>query len=191
MGKFIISEMEKCRIKGLYEQKIGPVPNPDYKPGFKIFDFSKIYGGATNISKEGLDLIKNYEGFRELPYKCSAGKDTIGYGTRLDYYPECKGKKFTEQEATKYLIKTVNDHIVPVIKKHVKVPLNQNQINALISLLYNIGEDNFVKSNLLKDINKGDEEGIKKNWSEFRLADGKVSPGLVKRRTEEIQLFFK
>jgi lysozyme len=151
----------------------------------------KIGRGPTMYSNQALSLIKKFESFRGKTYLCSAGKKTIGYGTRLDYHPEIKkGMCITEPKATELLKKDLDTLVTQVIKQNVKIKLKQNQIDALYSLIHNIGVTNFVESNVLKLLNTGKLNTIKKDWLEFQLADGKVSRGLRRRREEELNLFF-
>lgn len=178
--------LTKKQFGYISEQLYGKPPQEIENP----FDFGRIWGKAKNVSSAGLNLIKKHESFKEKPYNCPSGKKTIGYGTRIDLHPELNGKKISDDVATAYLKKDIDSTVVPTIKNNVKVPLNQNQFNALASLIYNIGRSNFLNSDLLKVINSKNTKDIKKNWSEFQLGGGKVLPGLVKRREEEINLFF-
>ena len=147
--------------------------------------------GPVMYSNQAVELIKKFEKFMDKTYLCSAGKKTIGYGTRLDYHPEIKKDMcITEPKATELLKTDLNRMVTPVIKDNVKVNLKQNQLDALYSLIYNIGMDNFVSSNLLKMLNKGKFKKMKKDWQEFQMADGRVLKGLVRRRQEELALFF-
>jgi lysozyme len=147
--------------------------------------------GPVMYSNQAVELIKKFEKFVDKTYLCSAGKKTIGYGTRLDYHPEIKKNVcITEPKATELLKTDLNKMVTPVIKNNVKVKLKQNQIDALYSLIYNIGMDKFVSSNLLKMLNIGKFKKMKKDWQEFQMADGKVLKGLVRRRQEELALFF-
>ena len=147
--------------------------------------------GPVMYSNQAVELIKKYEKFVDKTYLCSAGKKTIGYGTRLDYHPEIKKNVcITEPKATELLKTDLNKMVTPVIKNNVKVKLKQNQLDALYSLIYNIGMDKFVNSNLLKMLNIGKFKKMKKDWQEFQMADGKVLKGLVRRRQEELALFF-
>ncbi len=83
-----------------------------------------------NISQKGIDLIKNFEGCRLNAYKCPAGVWTIGYGhTGSEVKP---GLKITQAEAEKILKSDLVVHCNNV-SKLVKVPLNQNQFDALVS----------------------------------------------------------
>jgi lysozyme len=178
--------ISKNQLKNITEQYLGQAPKEPVNP----FDFGNIWNQVNNVSSQAVNLIKNYEEFKEKEYIDDAGKLTIGYGTRLAYYPELKNKKINNEVATAYLKKHLDSEVVPAIKKSVKTPLNQNQMNALSSLIYNIGMDKFLNSELLKALNSKNFREIKKNWEEFRLGDGKVLPGLIKRRAEEIKLFF-
>jgi lysozyme len=147
--------------------------------------------GPTMYSNQALNLIKKWETFQDKAYLCDAGKKTIGYGTRLDFHPEIKkGVCITEPKASELLKKDLDTLVTPVIKNNVKVKLKQNQIDALYSLIHNIGMDNFVNSKVLKLLNTKEYPGMMKNWLEFQMADGKVLKGLRKRREDELSLFF-
>ena len=145
------------------------------------------------IPKQAVEFIKKYEGFRANAYQCPAGIWTIGYGTT--FYPD--GKKVEEgdviniEDATfclydfikKYCLQQVED-IEKVIGK-----LNDNQKTAIISLVYNIGSCAFEKSKCKKFILKNDIENACKNWDWIK-ANGKILNNLIKRRNEEIELFY-
>jgi lysozyme len=147
--------------------------------------------GPVMYSNQAIELIKKFEKFVDKTYLCSAGKKTIGYGTRLDYHPEIKKNVcITEPKATELLRKDLDTLVTPVIKKNIKVKLKQNQIDALYSLIHNIGMDNFINSNVLKLINLRRFTKMKKDWQEFQMGGGQVLKGLVRRRQEELALFF-
>lgn len=135
-----------------------------------------------------LELIKKYEGFSSEAYKCPAGVWTIGYGhTGVDV---TKGVTITEKEASLLLKKEVEklqEQILFLLDNKVTT----NELDALTSLVYNVGLGAFKKSRLLKRINSKDNpELIAKEWIEFNKASGKVMKGLVRRRAEEICLYF-
>jgi lysozyme len=151
----------------------------------------KMGQGPIRYSNQAVNLIKKFESFQDKAYLCSAGKKTIGYGTRLDYHPEIKkGVCITEPKATELLRKDLDTLVTPVIKKNIKVKLKQNQIDALYSLIHNIGVSNFINSNVLKLINMRRFTKMKKEWQEFQMGGGRVLPGLQRRRQEELALFF-
>lgn len=140
-----------------------------------------------NISQKGIDLIKNFEGCRLTAYKCPAGVLTIGYGhTGADVK---EGQTITQEQAEKLLRSDLVVHCNNV-SGLVKVPLNQNQFDALVSFEYNIGYGNFKSSTLLRLLNQGDYNGAAEQFQRWRYANGKVLSGLITRRQKEKDLFF-
>jgi len=142
-------------------------------------------------SKNGLNIIKEFEGLRLKAYKCPAGILTIGYGhTGLVE----AGSKITNKEAETLLIqdverfeKKLNDIIIKYSLK-----LNQNQFDALISFCYNLGFGNFLMSTLLKKIRVNhNDPTIEKEFQRWNKASGVVLPGLTKRRKKESLLYFQ
>ena len=159
---------------------------------------------APKISKEGIRLLKSFEGFHKrlkngscAAYQTYLGKDrlgrarydipTIGYGCTEGIQ---MGMVWTEAEAEAALRKELARFESAVVDL-VKVPINQNERDALISLSYNIGIGNFSKSTLLRKLNKGDRTGAAREFSRWNKAQGIVLPGLVSRRTREAALFLK
>jgi lysozyme len=147
------------------------------------------------ISKSGLELIKKHESFRNHPYIPVKGdRPTIGYGNT--FYDdgtavELTDAPITKSEATK-LLKTVVKQFEEGVNEVVKVELNQNQFDALISFVYNVGLGAFKSSTLLKRINNNPlDEDIKYQFSRWNRSGGKVYKGLKKRRNEEAYLYFK
>lgn len=142
-------------------------------------------------SKAGLDLIKEFESFRSAPYLCSAGVPTIGYGTTV--YPNGIKVKLSDQKITQQLAESFLQHHVNAIEKDVlnlvKVPLKQNQFDALVSFAYNVGIGAFGDSTLLKLLNAGDIDNASKQFERWNKAGGKVSNGLIRRRKAEKALF--
>jgi GH24 family phage-related lysozyme (muramidase)/LysM repeat protein len=75
------------------------------------------------------------------------------------------------------------------VAQSVKVPLNQNQFDALVSLSYNIGTNGFKGSTVLKRLNSGDYQGAAEAFKMWNKSGGGVMQGLVNRRNDEVQLF--
>jgi GH24 family phage-related lysozyme (muramidase) len=75
------------------------------------------------------------------------------------------------------------------VRRLVKVPLNANRFDALVSFTYNVGEGNLAKSTLLKKVNAGDHAGAAKEFHKWNKAGGKVLPGLTRRRASESLLY--
>ena len=144
---------------------------------------------VRTFSQRAVDMIKKFEKFSPTTYLCSSGKRTIGYGTRIDFHPELENKRLSQSQALDFLKKDIDKIAVSAINEYVKVPLTQNEFDALVSLIYNIGRKQFINSKLLNDINSGNLKSLRKNWSEFRKDGGGVSQGLVNRRSMELNLF--
>lgn len=142
-------------------------------------------------SQKCIDLIHTFEGFRESPYLCPAGVPTIGYGSTR--YADGTPVKLTDKAITR----TVADQIMretlreyeEAVNRYVTVPVNQNQFDALTDFAYNAGAQNLRKSTLLRKLNDGDAEGAMMEFERWVYADGRVLPGLVRRRFAEKALF--
>ena len=139
-------------------------------------------------------MIKMFEGFRAKPYKCPAGVPTIGYGST--FYSNgkkvtLKDKLITEQDATN-LLTTVVTNFSSGVSKLLKIQVTQNQFDALVDFAYNVGIGNLKSSTLLKKVNAKNFSGAALEFIKWNKAyDGKVLPGLTKRRTAEKDLFIK
>ena len=146
------------------------------------------------ISKDGLDLIKSFEGFRSKPYLCPAGVPTIGYGTT--YYEDgthvtLDDEPVTKKEATKMLEEQVNRVYGSTVSRYVTSDTTQNQYNALVSFTYNLGAGNLKSSTLLKKHNRGDYKGASKEFKKWVKAGGKKLKGLERRRKAEKELYLQ
>jgi len=141
-------------------------------------------------SQVGIDLIKSFEGCKLTAYKCSAGVNTIGFGNT--YYTNGNkvklGDKITQDEANKLFLDLLPKYEKTVLDA-IKVPLNQNQFDALVSFCWNCGSSNT----LFKMINEKHSEMNIVNWlcSHYTKGGGKELPGLVRRRKAEAVLFVK
>lgn len=139
-------------------------------------------------SENGLAVIKKYEGLSLTTYRCPAGLFTIGYGhTGKDVLP---GMTINIETADAYLKADVKK-FEEVIEQLVRVPITQNQFDALICFVYNVGPGNFQKSTLLKKINQKDIADAADEFPKWNKSKGKVLPGLAKRREEERKLWLK
>jgi lysozyme len=140
------------------------------------------------IKQSTIDFIKSVEGVRDSVYKDSAGLDTIGVGHLLK--KDEHFKIITDKEVDALLFTDLSEASNEVLHS-VKVKLNQNQFDALCSLVFNIGTGRFRRSSLLVKINKNAPRAeIIKEWNEFRIAGGQVVAGLVTRRGKELKLFY-
>lgn len=144
------------------------------------------------ISQRGIDLIKEFEGFSAVPYKCPAGKNTIGYGHVIEEKPFLT--QINKEDAEVILrqeLRRIEAYLNSVIKKNVKI--TQGMFDAMASLVFNWGAGNFGQSQGLKDLNnldysKAAQEFFSKEKGVVNIK-GKFSNGLYRRRQAELKLW--
>ena len=145
---------------------------------------------SMSVSNKGVDLICEFEGEQLIAYDDGVGVWTIGFGTIK--YPNGvrvkKGDTCTLDQAKEYMRHDLIE-FEHTVNSSVKVPLNQNQFDALVSLAYNIGSNAFKSSTLVKKLNSGDYKGAADQFNVWVNAGGKRMQGLVNRRDREKLLF--
>lgn len=132
-------------------------------------------------------LIMGFEGFRPTPYYCFGGVLTIGYGTTSGI---TSNMRVTHDEAVKLLMADVSN-IDRFLNKEILIPLNQNQHDALVSFIYNIGERRFKESTMLKLLNEGKIEDASMQFTKWSFVRKVWNRGLYRRRVAEKALFDK
>lgn len=141
------------------------------------------------LSKQGEAKLHDREAFRSTAYQDIAGIWTIGFGsTRVDGIPVKQGDTITLEEAvkqTRSFVKQVEDSI----NKLVKVVLTQNQFDALVSFVYNVGIAAFTSSTLLKLLNQKEYLAAADQLLRWVFAGKKYSAGLYNRRVDERKQF--
>ena len=136
-------------------------------------------------SQNGIELIKEFEGRRLVAYQDSVGVWTIGYGHTKDVWEE---RLIIKSTADRLLAEDLAE-FEKYLDSLVKVELNQNQFDALISWTFNLGVGNLIESTLLKKLNAGDYDAIPDEIRRWNKAGGEVLEGLVRRREAEAALF--
>ena len=142
-------------------------------------------GSKMQISEEGKQLIKKFEGCRLEAYKCSAGVWTIGYGRTTNVQ---EGDTCTQEEAEKWL----NEELVvygAYVNDAVLITLEQNEFDALVAWTYNLGSTNLNNSTMLRVLNDNQKEDVPHQMRRWNKANGEVLEGLVRRREAEALLF--
>ena len=162
------------------------------------------------ISKRGLDeLIKPHEGYHAKQpdgsckaYQCPAGKLTCGWGCTEGVTTHTHWTVFEAEAALAAEMRVHEENV----ERLVKVPLNQDQFDALVSLCYNIGAGNLGKSALIKHLNNSDYARAASHFADFKYAKVRgdtakrmkvkpgtsvVLPGLVERRANEATMFLE
>lgn len=137
-------------------------------------------------SQDGIDLIKDFEKLRLRAYQdVPGGTWTIGYGHIDGVEP---GDRCTPEEAEDWL-KLDLAETENYVKGVVQVPLGQHQFDALVSLTFNMGIGNLMKSDVLRMLNRGNYAGAMRQFARHNTAKGKVERGLIRRRAAEMALF--
>ncbi|MCU4336083.1 lysozyme [Acinetobacter dispersus] len=163
----------------------------------QVEDLNKVVDGLSTAqgmttSRVGINLITSFEDLVLTAYDDGVGVWTIGFGTTV--YPNGvkvkKGDVCTLEQAKAFFTYDLK-RFEGAVNSAVKVPLSQNQFDALVSLTYNIGEGAFKGSTLLKKLNAKDYTGAADQFPQWNRGGGKVMKGLVRRRAAEIQLFLK
>tara|TARA_Y100000114_G_scaffold118236_1_gene112719 strand:- start:713 stop:1156 length:444 start_codon:yes stop_codon:yes gene_type:complete len=138
-----------------------------------------------NTSAEGIALIKKFEGCELKAYQCSAGVWTIGYGHTKDVE---EGDTISKDQAEEMLVEELHEY-ENYVNEYVNVALSQNQFDALVSWVYNLGPANLKASTMLKVLNDGKYEDVPYQMKRWNKAGGKVLDGLVRRREAEALLY--
>lgn len=147
-----------------------------------------------NVSQNGINLIKEFEGCKLTAYKCPAGVWTIGFGHTgsVDGVAVSSGMKITQSKAEVLLLQSLNNRYEPSVRKFTW--LNQNQYDALVSFCYNLGPNIFT-GNLLSALNNKDVQSVAKQLLLYNKATvngvKQELPGLTRRRKAESELFLK
>ena len=137
------------------------------------------------VSQTGINLVKKWEGLLTKAYQDTGGVWTIGYGHTKGVTPNMV---ITEKQAEQFLIEDLQDS-VDWVNRLVKVPVNQNQFDALVSFVFNIGPTQFNDSTMLRKLNTKDYNGAANEFKRWKYDNGRVIQGLVNRRADEEKLY--
>ena len=156
------------------------------------------------VSQNGIDFIEGFEDLRTKAYpdpKTKASPYTIGFGTT--HYPSGMpvhlGDVCTPQQATQYLINDL-EYFCHIVNSAVDVPLSQNQFDAMVSIVQNVGPGsssrsgiirltNGQPSTLLRKLNAKDYAGAADAFLQWVSPGSDVENGLRRRRTAERAMF--
>jgi lysozyme len=136
-------------------------------------------------SPNGFKLTEQFEGLQLTAYKDVAGVWTDGYGNTHHVVP---GSTITMEQAVSDLASNIEGAEF-VVNRVVTVPLTQNQFDALVDFVFNLGSANFQSSTLLRLLNGGNYSGASQEFPKWNHAGGVVVDGLTRRRLAEQALF--
>jgi lysozyme len=138
-------------------------------------------------SHNGINFIKSFESFSPIPYICSGGARTIGYGHVLakgEYY-----SRITLENAEELLKQDLAIMETAVIR-NINTQLSQNQFDSLVSFTFNVGAGGLQRSTLRQKINYGASmDEISQEFLYWVYAKGRKLQGLVKRRIFEARVY--
>ena len=148
------------------------------------------------ISENGLKFIAEHEGMILHLYNDPANHATIGVGHLVHHGPICgnEPEEFKHGITKERAMEILQSDVITAentVNKLVKVPLNQNQFDALVSFVFNIGETQFTSSTLLAKLNNKDYQVVPRELNRWVHGEGKKLPGLINRRRNEGNLFEK
>ena len=138
------------------------------------------------MKTQDTSIIKQYESCQLEAYKCPANVWTIGYGHTKDV---TEGMTITEEEAEKLLkedLEVIDNYI-----DSLAYFITQNQYDALVSFIFNVGIGNFAESTMKKYLDSGDMLMASEEFDKWVFCKGQVLGGLIARRSEEKELFLK
>lgn len=138
-----------------------------------------------NMSDNGLQLTESFEGLRLTAYQDVVGVWSNGYGNTHGVIP---GSTITLDQAVADLRNNIAG-AEQVVTQHVQVPLTQNQFDALVDFVFNLGAGAFISSTLLRKLNAKDYAGASLEFPKWDHAGGVEVAGLLRRRVAEQQLF--
>ncbi|MGB3786833.1 MAG: lysozyme [Phormidesmis sp.] len=164
-----------------------PVAKPELvaAPAVKESSSTSSVAGPKRTNKNGLLLIKSFEGLRLNAYKDAVGIWTIGYGTTRNVRP---GQVISEEQAVQFLQEDLM-RFEKSINEVIRVSINDNQFSALACFTYNVGSGAFRSSTLLKKLNTSDVRGAADELLRWDKAGGRTLAGLTRRRKAERALF--
>jgi lysozyme len=172
-----------CSHKGLTESRVIQIDPPQ-----------NVDSSSGTTSNSGIEFIGIHEGLDLNLYNDPAGHATIGYGHLVHLgpingsEPEEFRRGITEQRALE-LLKADLAIAEQAVKSSVKVPINQQQFDALVSFTFNVGKGSLEISQLLVELNAGNYGRVPYELNRWVHGGGVVLPGLVTRRRNEGILF--
>lgn len=206
-GKVVLSASVAGGAGASQAQDDSNPSDADYKrwkkqDGFKgsLKEYKKYFESNSSEPNNNdiTDFIKGYEGYKGAGYYATESEEaegivSVGYGStrRVKF-----GEKVTKKQAEKWFKEDIKK-ATTAVGRLVKIELNNNQRNALISLVYTVGPGNLKKSKALKALNSGDMKTFVKEAFDPKVgfvkdkSGGTILKGLVKRRAAEKKLFLK
>ena len=136
-------------------------------------------------SGNGLALTERFEGFRAKAYQDATGTWTCGYGHTQGV---TGGTTCDQQLAEQWLLSDIRV-AVDAVNRMVTVPLTQDEFDAIVDFVFNVGQGNFGASTMLELLNQGEYQAAAEQFSRWDFINGQAVAGLLNRRVAEQTLF--
>ena len=136
-------------------------------------------------SDYGIALIKHFEGFSAMPYRCPAGYYTIGYGHVLKKNSPTHVNEAQAENVLRDDVRIAESAVVRLIHR----ALLQHQFDALVSFTFNLGAGALQRSQLRRVVNRGEDAAVPVQLARWVYAGGRKLPGLLKRRAAEGNMY--
>ncbi|MEM8676196.1 MAG: lysozyme [Cyanobacteria bacterium P01_G01_bin.67] len=190
-----ISEPSNDIVKDLQLQRLDDSLAINLRNAETIIPPEEIEPQQQPVSEIAVNLIKEFEGFKDYAYIDTDGTPVIGYGlSRIAGKPVSIGDRIDQTQAHAALmehLEEIHRELDPVLK----VNLNEQQLSALASISFNVGVNSIKNSTLLRKINAEDYAGAANEflrWDKANLRGRLVQmPGLARRRQAERKLFLE
>lgn len=138
------------------------------------------------IGEKGKKLIKSFESCKLKAYRCPAGVWTIGYGHTKGVK---EGMVISQEDAERFFNEDIREFEGQL--NTLQLEINQNQYDALMSFIYNVGVARLAKSTLLKKVKANSEDKtIRNEFNKWVYTGAQKLPGLQRRRAAEADLYF-
>ncbi len=140
-----------------------------------------------HVTENGLNLIKQFEGFSSTVYICSAGYSIIGFGHVLR-----PGEHFDDgidKQQAELLLRRDVQVAERAVLRLINVPLTDGQFDALVSFTFNLGAGALQRSTLRCKVNREEHAEVPAKFVRWVYAGGRKLPGLVKRRRCEALMY--
>ena len=171
--------------------------DPDGKVGPRTWSaLSEFSPNVTrrSLSDAGVAFVAGFEGFRGELYDDAAGHCTIGFGHLVHHGPRdgtepAEFRRGISRERGLELLRADARQAAAAVERLVRVPLSQEQFDALVSFAFNVGTGALEGSTLLQELNAGRYDAVPTQLLRWVKAGGRTLEGLVRRRRAEGRLF--
>lgn len=181
-GTFVLLNLLRSLGQGYASSSGGFV----FSPAAPGSDLANSLGLPYAVSQAGRDFIKQQELLALNPYPDGGGQ-SVGYGHQI------QASDNLSFPITPAIAESLFDadmaKVENLINSTVTVPLNQDQVDAIGDFIYRIGSGNWMKSQMLADLNAGNYAAAAADFSHFVKSNGQVNSALVQRAGLESQTF--